>query len=191
LYPHPVEITPGVEADLGWALGAIMRSYLRAVRELVTDVPGGVRGYLVLAAAGKGEPSTQLALAQHLGVDRTAMTYLIDDLEAGGLVERRPDPADRRARRVALTDAGHARLRELRADLRRAEDRLLEPLHDEERTVLRTLLQRLATTVAPANPCDVTPCDIARELVGTAPAPPVRTRRRHNPVRAPDRTATV
>ena len=31
------------------------------------------------------------------------MTYLLDDLEAAGLVERRPDPTDRRARRVAPT----------------------------------------------------------------------------------------
>ena len=76
--------TPGVEADLGWALSAITRSYLRAARDAVADLPGGARGYLVLAVAGQGEPRSQLALAQHLGVDRTAMTYLLDDLEAAG-----------------------------------------------------------------------------------------------------------
>ena len=62
-----VATTPGVEADLGWALGAITRSYLRAAREAVADVPGGARGYLVLAVAGQGEPRSPLALAQHLG----------------------------------------------------------------------------------------------------------------------------
>jgi DNA-binding MarR family transcriptional regulator len=65
--------------------------------EAVAEVPGGPRGYLVLASLGRGEPSTQVALAQHLGVDRTMMTYLLDDLEDAGLVQRRPDPADRRA----------------------------------------------------------------------------------------------
>ena len=99
-YDPLVQTSPGVETDLGWALGAITRSYLRAAREAVEDVPGGARGYLVLASAGQGEPKSQLALAQHLGVDRTAMTYLLDDLEGAGLVERRPDPADRRARRI-------------------------------------------------------------------------------------------
>jgi DNA-binding MarR family transcriptional regulator len=187
LYAPRVGFTPGVETDLGWALGAVTRSYLRTVREVVSDVPGGVRGYLVLAAAGQGEPSSQLALAHHLGVDRTAMTYLLDDLEESGLVERRPDPADRRARRVTLTETGLARLRDLKDDLCRAEDRLLEPLHDDERAVLRALLRRLATNLAPANPCDVTPCDIARELVGPPPAAPARTRRRHT---APVRTGT-
>jgi DNA-binding MarR family transcriptional regulator len=172
-----VEITPGVEADLGWALGSITRSYLRAAREAVADVPGGARGYLVLAAAGQGEPRSQLALAQHLGVDRTAMTYLIDDLEGAGLVERRPDPADRRARRVALTAIGVDVLRQVKARLRHVEDRLLAPLDDDDRVVLRGLLQRLATTVAPANPCE-----IAREFADEAPAaarrsPSARTRR--------------
>jgi DNA-binding MarR family transcriptional regulator len=173
-YDPAVKTSPGVETDLGWALGAITRSYLRAAREAVADVPGGARGYLVLAAAGQGEPKSQLALAQHLGVDRTAMTYLLDDLEGAGLVERRPDPADRRARRVTLTEAGVARLRELKAGLYHVEDRLLEPLDDDDRATLRVLLRRLATNVAPANPCEASPCDVARELEEGTPLPRAR-----------------
>jgi DNA-binding transcriptional MocR family regulator len=59
-----------------------------------------------LDAAAHGAVGSQLALAQHLGIDRTVMTYLLDDLEAAGLIERRPDPADRRARRVVATQLG-------------------------------------------------------------------------------------
>ncbi|WP_240157414.1 MarR family winged helix-turn-helix transcriptional regulator [Pseudonocardia broussonetiae] len=143
------------ESDLGWALGTVMRSYLRGIDEVVADVPGGPRGYQVLAAAGRGEASSQLALAQHLGVDRTVMTYLLDDLEAAGLVERRPDPADRRARRVGLTPDGSARLCTLERRLRCAEERVLAPLAEEERTVLRELLARIALGAAPVNPCQV------------------------------------
>jgi DNA-binding MarR family transcriptional regulator len=150
-----VNTPPSVEAELGWALSTIMRSYLRVAGESVAGVPGGPRGYLVLATIGQGEPSTQLALAQHLGVDRTVMTYLLDDLEDAGLVERRPDPADRRARRVSVTQAGLSRLNELRCGLHKAEDGLLEPLETEERAVLRDLLHRLATTMAPGNPCQM------------------------------------
>ncbi len=102
-----------------------------------------------------GRPASGLALAQHLGVDRTVMTYLLDDLERAGLVERRPDPADRRARRILLTDAGRARLCELEAALRRAEDALLAPLDGQERQLLRGLLGRLAAGTGPANPCQV------------------------------------
>ncbi len=182
-----VGTTPGVEADLGWALSAITRSYLRAARDAVADLPGGARGYLVLAVAGQGEPRSQLALAQHLGVDRTAMTYLLDDLEAAGLVERRPDPADRRARRVVPTPDGLALLREVKATLRDVEDGLLAPLDEEERVVLRGLLRRLATNVAPANPCE-----IAREFAESGSARPARPRR-HSAralVGSPDGTTT-
>ncbi|MBW0114917.1 MarR family transcriptional regulator [Pseudonocardia sp. KRD-169] len=132
-----------------------MRSYLRAVDEVVAGVPGGPRGYQVLAAAGRGEAGSQLALAQHLGVDRTVMTYLIDDLEGAGLVERRPDPADRRARLLSLTDDGSARLCAVERALRSAEDAVLAPLAADERTVLRDLLARIALGSAPVNPCQV------------------------------------
>jgi len=177
---------PGVETDLGWALGAITRSYLRSAREAVAEVPGGPRGYLVLAVAGQGEPRSQLALAQHLGVDRTAMTYLLDDLQEAHLVERRPDPVDRRARRVVLTAAGHDLLREVKNRLRHVEDVLLAPLGPDERDVLRTLLRRLATTVAPANPCE-----IAREFAEGAPASRTRSRSGGPEAEQQDRAVTV
>jgi len=134
-----------VQSDFGWALGTVMRSYMREADQVMVGVPGGPRGYQVLAACGREGPRTQLALAQQLGLDRTVMTYLLDDLQKDGLVERRPDPADRRARRVELTDGGHQRLCELAGRLREAEERLLERLDPEEREVLRRMLFRLAT----------------------------------------------
>jgi DNA-binding MarR family transcriptional regulator len=144
-----------IEAELGWAVGTVARNYLRVASEALADVPGGPKGYLVLSALGTGQPNTQVALAQHLGVDRTMMTYLLDDLEEAGLVERRPDPADRRARRVSLTDGGLARLAEFMCNLHNAEDEMLEALEPAERTQLRDLLRRLATAMAPVNPCQV------------------------------------
>ena len=134
-----------VESDLGWALGAVMRGYLRAVDEVVADVPGGPRGYQVLASSGREGPRTQLALAQQLGLDRTVMTYLLDDLQKAGLVERRLNPTDRRARRVQLTEAGRERLCALQTRLHGAEERLLDQLSPDERATLRDLLHRLAT----------------------------------------------
>src|ERR1700710_2642901 len=83
--------------DLGWGLGTVFRAYVTAAHAAVADLPGGPRGYQVLSAAAHGTVGSQLALAQHLGVDRTVMTYLLDDLQAAGLIERRPDPADPRA----------------------------------------------------------------------------------------------
>ena len=150
-----------VESDLGWALGTVTRSYLRIAAEAVADVPGGPRGYQVLSSAARGDAGTQLAMAQRLGVDRTVMTYLLDDLEKAGLVERKPDPADRRARRVVLTEDGRARLCDVERRLRRVEDHVLGPLDPSERDTLRTLLQRLAV----ANGEDrADACKVAEEI---------------------------
>src|SRR4051794_3080233 len=86
-----VACSEALSDDLGWGLGVVFRAYVAAANAAVSDLPGGQRGYQVLAAAAKGAVSSQLALAQHLGVDRTVMTYLLDDLESAGLIERRPD----------------------------------------------------------------------------------------------------
>jgi DNA-binding MarR family transcriptional regulator len=145
-YDGTVTTPPNVETDLGWALGTVMRSYLRAAGEAVADLPGGPRGYQVLSVAACGEAQSQLKMAQHLGVDRTVMTYLLDDLENAGLIERKPDPSDRRARRIVLTEAGRTRMCELERQLREVEAALLQPLEPAEREVLRELLRRLAVS---------------------------------------------
>jgi DNA-binding MarR family transcriptional regulator len=149
-----------VESDLGWSLGAVMRTYLRSTASALGEVPGGPRGYQVLTACAREEPPTQLALARRLGLDRTVMTHLIDDLERAGVVERRPDPADRRARRIVATDAGRALLDALDRRLAAVEDTVLAPLDPPERRLLRELLSKVASGGCP--PADA--CTVAREM---------------------------
>jgi DNA-binding MarR family transcriptional regulator len=141
--------------DLGWALGVLSRCYVKAAAATFADVPGGPRGYRVLAAAARDEHGSQLALAQHLGVDRTVMTYLLDSLAEAGLVERQSDPADRRARRIVATGRGRALLDGLGERLRTAEDQVLAGLDDDEdRQAFRALLRRLAMHAATTlDPC--------------------------------------
>ena len=137
--------------DLGWALGVLSRCYLKVVTAALADVPGGPRGYQVLAAAARDEHGSQLALAHHLGVDRTVMTYLLDSLAEAGLIERQPDPADRRARKIVATARGRALLDELAVRLRTAEDQVLAGLdNDADRQAFRALLRRLAVHTATA-----------------------------------------
>jgi DNA-binding MarR family transcriptional regulator len=154
--------------DLGWGLGTVFRAYARAARTAVADIPGGPRGCQVLAAAARGAVGSQLALAQHLGVDRTVMTYLLDDLEAAGLIERRPDPADRRARRVVATQLGTELLATLNGRLRAAEAHLLAPLDREARETFRAQLRLLATRADALVPLD-SPRDPAQEVDAELP----------------------
>lgn len=136
--------TQGIETELGWALPVTYRAFSQVATGAVADVPGGPRGYQVLVAITTEPPSSQLALAHRLGIDKTQMTYVVDGLEAGGFVERRPDPRDRRVRQVHPTDAGRALLSAARDGLRDAEGVLLRHLSGDEQTQLRRLLARVA-----------------------------------------------
>ncbi|MFD0484467.1 MarR family winged helix-turn-helix transcriptional regulator [Kineococcus sp. GCM10028916] len=145
----------GIETELGWGLAAVQQGFSRAGTTAVADLPAGPRGYQVLVAITTEEPSSQLALAHRLGIDKTQMTYVVDALEAAALVERRPDPADRRVRQVHPTPAGRTALAAARTALRAAEADLMRHLSEAERTRLRHLLARVALTavdVAPGTP---------------------------------------
>jgi DNA-binding MarR family transcriptional regulator len=145
--------------DFGWALGTLMRAYHRKATDVMADVPGGPRGYQVLSAVASGACGNQAAIAEHLGIDRTVMTYLLDDLESAGLVRRSPDPADRRSRRVTLTAKGVKLHAELRDRVRDAEREVLAELSGDDANALRALLGRAASgfdsSGEAANTCDV------------------------------------
>ncbi len=134
----------GLDDDLGWALGTVFRGYVRAVDTVLAEVPGGPRGLQVLTAAA-GPPTTgnQGALAGRLGIDRTVMTYLVNDLVAAGLVTREPDPVDRRSRVLVATDEGRRVLVDRGGALAAVEAHILAPL-GEDAAQLRSLVQRLA-----------------------------------------------
>lgn len=144
------DATASARVDLGQALGAVLRRYLDAAHDAVAELPGGPRGFQVLSLAGQGECSNQATLAASLGIDRTVMTYLVDDLERAGLVERRPDPADRRARQVVLRSEGEKVLRETTDRIQEVEGSVLAGLSGDEADVFRSLLARVAAD-APAD----------------------------------------
>jgi DNA-binding MarR family transcriptional regulator len=163
------DLCVAVTEDLGWSLGVVFRALLKAANAAAADVPGGQRGYLVLTAVADGGPGTQLALAQQLGVDRTVMTYLLDDLVAAGLIERQPDPADRRARRVVITEPGRTVYRALQERMARVADHVLAGLEPDERAGFLSALHRAAAQLAVADPPPGA-CIVAAEITaGDAP----------------------
>lgn len=137
-----------MDNDLVWAIRTISVALRRAAAEAAETLPGGSRAYLVLMAlaATEDEPPTQLQLAGQVGLDRTVTTYLLDDLEGLSLVSRRPNPQDRRARHVLLTDEGRSQLRRVRTEIAAAESRLLAELSEQQRSQFRDLLARVALT---------------------------------------------
>lgn len=132
--------------DFGAALGVLLRSYAEVVGPKLVDFPHGARGYETLCEVLQGQPPSQAALAAKLGIDRTMMTYLIDDLVEAGLVERRPNPHDRRQRRIVATAAGRDVVTALCGQVAEAQDAALAKLDERERTLFRHLLSKAAGT---------------------------------------------
>ncbi|MFJ2391664.1 MULTISPECIES: MarR family winged helix-turn-helix transcriptional regulator [unclassified Streptomyces] len=90
------------------------------------------------------EPLPMRRLAQKLKCEPSNVTGIVDRLEARGLVERRPDPSDRRVKLAAATEEGRRVAHSLRDSLRFAREPLAG-LSREERVSLRDLLQRMLT----------------------------------------------
>ncbi|WP_171112175.1 MULTISPECIES: MarR family transcriptional regulator [Streptomyces] len=88
------------------------------------------------------EPLPMRKLAHKLKCEPSNVTGIVDRLESRGLVERRPDPADRRVKLAAATDDGRRVARSLRESLRFAREPLAG-LSEEERLTLRDLLRRM------------------------------------------------
>ena len=167
-----------VSDDMGWSLGVIYRALLKAANAAASDVPGGQRGYHVLVGVADGGPGTQLALAQQLGVDRTVMTYLLDDLEQAGLIERQPDPADRRARRVVITEAGRALHHTLQLRMTQVAAHVLSGLDPAGQELFLSTLHRAALHLASDDPPPGA-CTVAEEIqAGAQPARATRRPRR-------------
>ncbi|MEU2059110.1 MarR family transcriptional regulator [Streptomyces sp. NPDC013455] len=88
------------------------------------------------------EPLPMRKLAQKLKCEPSNVTGIVDRLESRGLVERRPDPADRRVKVAAATDEGRRVARDLREGLHFAREPLAGLSADERRS-LRDLLRRM------------------------------------------------
>ncbi|WP_150240921.1 MarR family winged helix-turn-helix transcriptional regulator [Nocardiopsis quinghaiensis] len=166
--PEPARLPdagPDPDTNLGWSLAVVLRRWHERVEAALADLPHGSRGYHVLAAVSRGEPPTQAALAERLLIDRSVMTYLLDDLEAVGLVRRRIDPHDRRVRRVCATGHGREVLAGVRERVEHVEEQVLAGLDAPSRELFRGLAQRAAVAVQEASPA-TDPCAAVRQVVG-------------------------
>lgn len=96
---------------------------------------------LNLVDAAEGE--SQQAIGAAIEVPASRMVSLVDELEQRGLVERRPDPADRRVRALYLTSKGRQTLARGRKIAREHEEELTHGLAAADRKRLVDLLQKM------------------------------------------------
>lgn len=105
------------------------------------DLDPAFYGVLVELDDEPGIDQRRLGVA--LGIDRTTIGEIVDELEKRGLVDRTVDPSDRRARVLKLTEKGNALRLAIRPQMLAAQEQFVAPLTAEERPLFLDMLHRV------------------------------------------------
>ncbi|MGK5675096.1 MarR family winged helix-turn-helix transcriptional regulator [Micromonospora sp. URMC 106] len=141
---NPSEKAPARWEGLpSWLLAQTANHAHRLVADGFSSVRARGYHYRLLATLEDFGPASQAALGRRSGIHVSDMVATINELADRKLVERAPDPSDRRRNIISLTAAGRRQLRRLEEQLAERQDELLAPLSTEERQRLTELLSRL------------------------------------------------
>jgi MarR family transcriptional regulator, transcriptional regulator for hemolysin len=132
---------------VGLQLARSAKAVGRAFNDALAEVGGSVPTWLILTSLKGQEWPIQVELARSLDIEGPTLTRHLDGLEQAGLVARKRDPTDRRATRVELTEAGHAKHAELVKAVIAFNGRLRAGLAEAEIEELRRLLATLENNV--------------------------------------------
>lgn len=121
----------------------------RRVNEELARVDARKWHYAVLATLDEFGPASQAELSSRTGIYRSDLVAVMNELADRRLVERSPDPADRRRNLVTLTEPGRRQLLRLDTLLADVEDEVLAPLTPTQREQLTRLLTTLVNRQGP------------------------------------------
>ncbi|WP_282610563.1 MarR family winged helix-turn-helix transcriptional regulator [Pelagibius sp. Alg239-R121] len=117
-----------VEDCISFLIGKAAQQIARRSREKLASHGVTPTQYAVMKVLWENEPQSGSEMGSRLQMDSATITGVIDRLEAADLVERRPDPSDRRIHRLFLTRRGRS--------LQKPLDRAMDELNAEAREVL-------------------------------------------------------
>src|SRR5438552_2246401 len=145
---------PDLDADrrrdikLGYLIHDVSRLRRTAFDQIVKPLGVTRAQWWVIAHLSRHDGMVQTQLAELLDVGKASLGALLDRLEATGFIERRPEPNDRRAKRVYLTRSSLQLLEKLVAAERTFNEKLLVSLNDNERKELIRLLGLIKETLS-------------------------------------------
>ncbi|MBS0477550.1 MAG: MarR family transcriptional regulator [Proteobacteria bacterium] len=109
----------------------------------------------VLVTLRRHEGVNQGGLAELLDVEPISVCRMVDRLQEAELVERRPDPADRRSWRLFLTDKAGALLAQLHPLSEELETQALEGISPAQRDAMNALLDAIRQNLTPSNAAEM------------------------------------
>ena len=134
---------PGERPDLAAMLYPLVRALIAAEMPVLAAHEVSMWGYSVLTALDDTPVRTQAALAEAIGADKSRIIGTLDELQKAGLIERTPDPDDRRVRLLSITPEGRRVRRAVRRGIQIKEMQVLESLPVPDRKTFIRLLQQL------------------------------------------------
>lgn len=140
--------TFAIEDSLGYLVNRVARAFANRLAAELRTFDVGIGQWAVLMHLWANDGMTQAQLARRVAIEQPTMVRTIDRMERDGLVTRTPDPNDRRASRITLTERGLAlrdRLVPLAAGVNRT---ATEVLTADEVATLRRLLAKLVAADA-------------------------------------------
>jgi MarR family transcriptional regulator for hemolysin len=133
-----------IHAEIGRLIARLGRIWRRESDQALSDHGLSYATAIpLLLLSRQGESVRQGVLADELGIEGPSLVRLIDLLQAEGLVERREDPTDRRAKTLHLTTTGEVKVEEINRVLRRVRANMLRDVGSEELAVTFETLQRI------------------------------------------------
>ena len=134
-----------METTIGRLLYLTHRTVHEELDRRLSQHGASLWNWVLLKEAANAEGASQRELASHMGIEPPTLVRQLDKLAQDGLVERRPDPDDRRVVRVVVTPAGLDRLRELHEIVHELDDELRGILTKRDIEVLNRALPRINT----------------------------------------------
>ena len=105
-------------------------------------------GYLpVLTALMPGEALSQKALTEHAGIEQPTMAATLNRMVRDGIIDRQPDPGDRRSARFSLTPATRDKVGTIRAVIESMNEDALASLAEADRARLGAMLHAVIASV--------------------------------------------
>jgi MarR family transcriptional regulator, transcriptional regulator for hemolysin len=132
---------------IGLLLSTAAKAVSRAFDDALATAGGSLPIWLILLSHKSRRLGSQRELAETIGIQEATLTHHLNAMEAGGLITRRRDPANRRLHLVELTKEGDALFHRLRAAAVIFDRQLRAGFSDEEVANLGRLLNRLRANV--------------------------------------------
>ena len=154
-----------LQRDIGWLIYDVSRSFVKAMERRVKQVGITPQQWRVLVEIASEDGQTQSQIAEQTEIAPAPLGRLLDRLEEQKIIDRRPDPHDRRVRRIYLVGGEQGPFFERIRQLARQQFEIVyDSVTEAEQKQLQALLNRLKTNMLeseltrqnPGHPANIT-----------------------------------